>query len=106
MSHYLFYVEVSCTDQKREQEFNYWYDTIHIPDVMNASPDFLSCRRYKLVAPGDQPSYLVVIDIESDDINHTMEIHRKNSERIKAEGRWSDLVYVVSRKLYKLEEYL
>lgn len=106
MDCWLFYVETVCLDHSREEEFNRWYDEIHIPDIMRGCPEFLTCRRYKLVSGQGKATYLVVIEIETDDIDRTMQAHRKNSECMRAEGRWSDLVQLVSRKLYKLDREL
>jgi hypothetical protein len=105
MEKWIFYVEVSCIDPNREQEFNRWYDEIHIPDVMEGCTDFRNCQRYKLISRNrDHGQYLTLIEIETDDIEQTMEMHRKNSERIRAEGRWTDIIDVRTRKLYKLEK--
>jgi hypothetical protein len=106
MGNWLFYVETNCTEPSRENEFNHWYDVEHMPEVMKGCPEFLRYKRYKLIAGESGSSYLVVIEIETDDIEQTMSKHQKNSARLRAIGQWSDLVQVVSRKLYKLEKEL
>ena len=35
------------SDPAREDEFNEWYDGVHVPDVLKI-PGILSCTRYKL----------------------------------------------------------
>ena len=47
--------------------------------------------------------YLAIIEIETEDITRTMDNLRKTGERIREEGRWSDLVEIISRKLYRLD---
>ena len=108
MGLWLFCVETVCLDPEREEEFNRWYDEIHIPDVLKGCPEFLACRRYKLLTPAGKGSgaYLTEIEIETDDIDKTLRTHRQNSERIRASGRWTDLIQVVSRKLYRLDRTL
>lgn len=107
MERWLFYVETNCLDHDREEEFNRWYDEIHIPDVLKGCPDFVACRRYKLISNTQgHGEYLAIIEIKTDDIDRTMEIHRKNSERIRAEGRWTGLIQVIIRRLYKLNREL
>jgi len=106
MGLWLFYVETICLDSHREKEFNTWYDEIHIPDVMGGCPEFLTCRRYQLMSGEGKRQYLVTIEIETEDIDRTMKTHRQNSEKIRREGRWSDLVHVLSRRLYKLDKEL
>jgi hypothetical protein len=54
----------------QEQEFNRWYDHTHLPEVL-ALPGFVSAQRYELV--GDRPSYLAVYELETDDIDATLE---------------------------------
>jgi len=107
MAQWLFLIETICRDHDREDEFNRWYDEIHIPDILKGCPEFLACRRYKLLSGvHGHGTYLTVIEIETNDIGRTLETHRKNSERIRAGGRWTDLIEVFSRKLYKLDREL
>jgi hypothetical protein len=56
-----------------EDEFNEWYDNVHVPQVLQM-PGFLTGRRFQLVSPdpADSPSYLAVYEIESDDIQATL----------------------------------
>jgi hypothetical protein len=57
----------------REDEYNDWYDGVHIGDVV-AVPGFTSAKRFRLV-PGreEMPDhrYLAIYDISSDDIDAT-----------------------------------
>jgi hypothetical protein len=57
-----------------EEQFNAWYDTHHVPEIL-ASEGFLLGRRFRAVrAPGDAASngnwlkYVAVYDIESNDL--------------------------------------
>lgn len=50
----------------REDEYNEWYSSVHIPEIL-AVPGFTSARRYKALGP-DGPVYVAVYDIEADDI--------------------------------------
>lgn len=58
----------------REDEFNRWYDDIHLPEVL-AAPGFVAGQRFALAGPGaeDQPPYLTVYEIETDDLAATVE---------------------------------
>ena len=107
MGRWLLSVETTCRDRSREEEFNRWYDEIHIPDVLKGCPEFRTCRRYRQLSdPGGKESYLAFIEIETEDIVRTMENLRKTGERIRAEGRWADLVEIISRRLYQLDREL
>ena len=61
----------------KEPEFNEWYNTHHVPDVINV-PGFVSGQRFKLSDSqfGGEASkaykYLAVYEIETDDIAATI----------------------------------
>jgi hypothetical protein len=69
---YLHIVQTSPTPG-REDEFNEWYDNVHVPEILTL-PEFISGRRLRLVAddPFEGPRYLAVYEIESDDIAATL----------------------------------
>lgn len=58
-----------------EDDFNEWYDNVHVPEVLKM-PGFVSGRRFRLVSPdpADSPSCLAVYEIESDDIQATLQM--------------------------------
>jgi hypothetical protein len=70
------YLQVVLTSPTagREDEFNEWYENVHVPQVLRM-PGFLSGQRFRLVdsTPSDLPRYLAVYEIESDDIAETLE---------------------------------
>ena len=43
----LYLVFSNPVDDSREQEFNEWYDAVHLPEVL-ATPGMVSAQRYKL----------------------------------------------------------
>ena len=58
-------------DPAREDEYNEWYDSVHLPDVL-AVPGVRSARRFKLAdgprsdpAPGE---YVAVYELDADDL--------------------------------------
>lgn len=59
----------------QEDEFNHWYDTMHVPDVLHV-PGFISGQRFKLAqnaSPGtDIPHYLVRFEFKSYDLDSTV----------------------------------
>ena len=100
-------METTCRDGSREDEFNRWYDEIHIPDVLKGGPEFLTCRRYKQIPGADVRSgYVTIVEIETDDIARTLETHQKNMDHVRREGRFTDLVEVLSRRLFKMDREL
>lgn len=60
----------------RDAEFNAWYDDVHLAEVVSV-PGFTGAERQEIrPAPGEpKPShrYLAIYDIESDDVDATLE---------------------------------
>jgi hypothetical protein len=67
----------------REDEFNHWYDDVHMPEVL-ATPGFVAGQRYALAGPGaeDRPRYLAVYEIETDDLSTTLEGLAANAKNL------------------------
>jgi hypothetical protein len=101
MQKWLLLVYHNSADPSREEEFNNWYDNIHVPDTMETQ-GFLWGNRYVNADPQGTPSkFLAAYEIESDDIDKTMASLRENMARKQQEGRYSELMVRVSRGLYK-----
>lgn len=84
-------VETNCVDPSREQEFNDWYTNIHLPDVLE-TPGFMAATRYEMKEFRDgRGKYLTVYEIETGDIDKTMEIRREKRKKEWEQGRQSNL---------------
>ena len=58
-------VESSCADPAREDEFNSWYNNVHIPDVLSC-PGFIGATRYEVREPQEgRGKYLAVYENET-----------------------------------------
>jgi len=58
----------------QEDEFNRWYDDVHVPEVI-ATPGFTGASRFRLATPGvENPEfrYLAIYEIETDDAAATL----------------------------------
>jgi hypothetical protein len=103
MEQWLLIVETNCKDNARDSEFNTWYDTIHIPDVLGC-PGHTRATRYVITNPvKGKGKYLTIYEIETDDIKKTREEAAEIIESKKAAGRFTDLLEIVSRRLCKVE---
>lgn len=80
--------ESNC-DPAREDEYNDWYDNIHIPDILK-TPGFVRARRYlnKEFRDG-RGRYMAVYDIETHDIDKTMQIRLERRAEEAKQGRAS-----------------
>lgn len=77
MPKFLMTVRANCTPGQ-EAEFNRWYDTCHVPELL-MTPTLVAAQRYKLgdVRPPDYPGYIApefqymtVYEIEADSLQH------------------------------------
>jgi hypothetical protein len=51
----------------REEEYNKWYNEVHVPDVLRI-PGFTAARRFKLGAEAESPhKYLAIYEFEATD---------------------------------------
>jgi hypothetical protein len=68
-------VQSRPSDPAREQEFNDWYGSKHLPAVL-AVPGIVAARRYRA---RDQDSYLAIYELDSDDLAGTVNELRARS---------------------------
>jgi hypothetical protein len=75
----------------KDAEFNTWYNTNHVPDVLNV-PGFVAAQRFRLADTQftrDESSrafnYLALYEIETDDIAATL-------KELRARGGTADIV--------------
>ena len=66
----IFLVYTDLVDDKYDEEFNAWYDTQHIPQLLSL-PGFLDAARYVAVKGG--PKYLAAYELESSEAVQTPE---------------------------------
>lgn len=92
MTKYLLFAFSDCIDPSREDEFNEWYDNIHIPDMLE-TPGMIRATRWVNASPKENQrrKYLALYELEADDIDEfdrkVQEIGKGTVER----GRFSDL---------------
>ncbi|PJE02860.1 DUF4286 family protein [Mycobacterium sp.] len=61
----IIYVETYPSSPDREQEYNTWYDEVHLPELVNLD-GIVAARRLRPVN-GDGP-YIALYEIEGDDL--------------------------------------
>ena len=101
MERWLLTVESNCCDQSREKEFNKWYDTVHLPDILE-TPGFVRAVRYENTSPAEgQGKFLAMYEIETDDLARTLAEFDKIVNARAKQGRMSELVIAVGGGLYR-----
>jgi hypothetical protein len=101
MERWLLTVESNCCDPSREDEFNDWYDNIHLPDILE-TPGFVSAVRYENTSPAEgQGKFLAMYEIETDDLARTLAEFDEIVNKRAKQGRMSDLGIAVGGGLYR-----
>ena len=67
----------------REDEFNRWYDDIHIPDLLKI-PEIVSAQRFRLsseqkASPPFPWQYLALYEIETNDLNRVVAVLKERA---------------------------
>ena len=105
-------VEVADVVAEKEQEWNHWYDTSHMPNLLKV-PGFAMGGRFRLVQnPATdwlqmKPKYVAVFELESEEVVPSIFDQERMSPEAKAAfGNWenycSGIVSNVSRYAYRI----
>jgi len=71
-------VYTNPSDPVREQEYNSWYDEVHLPEVL-ALEGFVAATRFRLADAGIEAGaqvphrYLALYEVESEDLQTTLD---------------------------------
>lgn len=73
MAKHVFLVRTGPSSPERTDEYNHWYDTVHLPDLLNVK-GVVGASRYK-VASAQQggaavagPQYLAIYEVDIEDV--------------------------------------
>ena len=101
MERWLLTVESNCADPSKEKEFNKWYDTVHLPDILE-TPGIVRAARYENTSPPEgQGKFMAMYEIETDDLGKTLAKFDEVVNTKAKQGRMSDLVIAVGGGLYR-----
>jgi hypothetical protein len=68
MARGILYVETRPVSEDRLDEYNKWYDEVHIPEIL-ALDGFVSARRF---APSGDGPYVAIYEIDADDVQKAL----------------------------------
>ena len=86
----------NCNDASDEDEFNRWYEDVHIPDILDAGA-FHTAYRYESVDPeATKAKYLALYETDNIDPGKAREAHAKARPDWERRGRLFDGLDVVS----------
>jgi hypothetical protein len=89
----LIQVTLCDVDPARQQEFNRWYNEVHIPEVLTC-PGWLSATRFE--STQGQPQFLAIYELENEGAWTTPEF-----ERVKGFGPVAPYVINVHPRTYR-----
>ncbi len=96
MENWILAVDTNSSDRSREQEFNDWYDRIHLPDVLSIA-EVLRASRYERKDPAEgQGKFVALCEIETDDIEQVWTTIQAKGAEWGKQGRLSELLEIVS----------
>jgi hypothetical protein len=99
----LFVVGTDCPDSNREDEFNKWYNEVHIPDIKALGGKRIPrAWRYKNRIPrAGQPQYIAMYEFDTDDIDSLLDEMDKGLEEWRQQGRLLDYVNLHFAAVYE-----
>jgi hypothetical protein len=97
--------ETFCSDPGSEDDYNDWYNNVHIPDIME-NKAIKKITRFEIIDRVEnndkgKGKYLCLWEIETDDLDAVMDYHEKNMKKKEQEGRFFTLGRGGSRRMYK-----
>ena len=97
----IFLVYTDLSDPKYEEDFNAWYNTEHLPELL-ALPGFLDAARY--VATKGGPKYLAAYEVESVDAVRTPEFKNRKptpwGQRVSPTVIGKNLTRIVGEQIF------
>ena len=82
--------------QDREEDFNRWYEEVHIPDILDAG-GFHTAYRYESLDPAaTKAKYLAIYETDNIDPANAREKHAEEHTHWRERGRTSDLLDVTA----------
>lgn len=97
MARWLNMLDVLTRDDDRDREFCAWYESTHLPDVLE-TPGYVNGKRYETKEEyRGRGSHITTYEIDSDDIDETMRLRRAKRDKEMAAGRYVDAFIPVWR---------
>ena len=101
MERWILVAETNCSTPSKEKEYNHWYDTVHIPDILETPGIFRATRYENSEPPEGKGKFLAIYEVETEDIEQTSASMGEIVTRKWEQGRMSELVVPVSATFYK-----
>ena len=92
MAKYLLFAFSDCKDPAKIDEYNDWYDNMHMPDMLN-TPGLVKASRWMSAdnKENEVRKYLALYELETDNVEEFNKLMREQGMWTFKQGRFSDL---------------
>lgn len=94
-------VWANCTVPAQREDFNRWYDRVHIPDLLAARVATRGLRFENAEPAADAATYLAIYELERPDLENADQDFARARERLAKEGRMHPALDVVGRGTWR-----
>ena len=91
----------NCNDPSKEEEFNYWYNHMHVPDTTSVGVFQHGIRYVNTNPKAEEGKYAATYEINWDDVARAWAVYRYNSDRRDPSRRSPLLELVLGRNVFK-----
>ena len=97
----VFIVLTNCTDPAREDEFNEWYNNVHLPDVLLTRGIVRATRLGRAdETPEGQARYAALYELDTDDVASVQQALTEVMDRVREQGRMIDCLEATATGYY------
>jgi hypothetical protein len=90
-----------CTDQTHEAEFNTWYDTIHLPDILGSGIATHGTRFANADRESENPAYLALYELPGTDLERINQAFADEVRRLLDRGRMYPHLQIPRRSMWR-----
>jgi hypothetical protein len=90
-----------CTDQTHEAEFNTWYDTIHLPDILSSGIATHGTRFADADRKSGNPPYLALYELPGTDLERINQAFADQVRHLTERGRMFTHLQMVRRSMWR-----
>ncbi len=94
-------VLTNCTDPSRTQEFNRWYDQVHLPDILGAGVATHGLRYQNVDSQPGEAAYLAIYEIEREDLDTVDRAFAHVAQRLTQQGRMHAALEIARRAVWQ-----
>jgi hypothetical protein len=90
-----------CTDQAHEGEFNRWYDTIHLPDILGSGIATHGTRFADSDHKSGNPPHLALYELPGTDLERINQAFADEVRRLHERGRMFPHLQIARRSMWR-----